>query len=124
MGLAGQGVGDLTVLCRLSLPPCPLAPLAPLSSLPLSTPTPPTDSHPNLKQPLVKMGSSLMRRSVRRKAGFDIGDVSPLDLVGGSVIPAVFGHAVGDSFIRISHSGGWGRLQAAVWRLEGGWHLH
>jgi hypothetical protein len=51
------------------------------------------------------MAASLMRRSVKRKAGFDIAAVAPLDVVASSVIPAVFGHATGDSFIRISHSG-------------------
>lgn len=53
---------------------------------------------------LMKMAVSMMRRSVRKRAGFDIQTVSPLDVVGTSFIPALFGHAHGDSFIRIHHS--------------------
>jgi hypothetical protein len=71
-------------------------------------PPPALSPPPAQLQALVKMAASLMRRSVKRKAGFDIANVAPLDRVRVSVIPAVFGHANGDSFIRISHSGAWG----------------
>jgi hypothetical protein len=75
-----------------------------------SAPSHPAVHHPHhalllRSQALVRVVSSLMRRSVKRKAGFDICDVAPLDAVGGSVVPAVFGHATGDSFINVSHSG-------------------
>lgn len=56
-------------------------------------------------QPLVRMAAALMRRSVRRKAGFDIAAVAPLDVVSSCAAPAVFGHAAGDTFVRIAHSG-------------------
>lgn len=68
-------------------------------------PSPPPFGPLDQRQPLVKMVASLMRRSVRKKAGFDISLVAPLDLVGSSAVPAVFGHATGDKFIHISHSG-------------------
>lgn len=45
-----------------------------------------------------------MKRSVRKKAGFEIDDVSPIDVVPSAFIPALFGHATEDTFIKISHT--------------------
>lgn len=39
----------------------------------------------------MRLALSMMRRSVRKRAGFSIEDVSPLDVVPGSFIPALFG---------------------------------
>jgi hypothetical protein len=55
---------------------------------------------------MLKMVLAMMRKSVRKKAGFDINSVAPIDLVPSSVIPAVFGHGTEDSFISLYHSGG------------------
>ncbi|KAF6254056.1 Alpha/Beta hydrolase protein [Scenedesmus sp. NREL 46B-D3] len=53
---------------------------------------------------MLKLALKLMRASVKRKAGADISAVSPLDVVGGSLIPAMFGHGREDSFIAMHHS--------------------
>jgi hypothetical protein len=45
-----------------------------------------------------------VRRSVRKRAGFDIDAVAPLDTVPQSFIPALFGHGTGDTFIAPAHS--------------------
>ena len=39
----------------------------------------------------MRIALSMMRRSVRRRANFSIDEVSPLDVVPGSFIPALFG---------------------------------
>ena len=39
----------------------------------------------------MRVALGMMRRSVRKRAGFSIDDVSPLDAVGASFIPALFG---------------------------------
>lgn len=57
-------------------------------------------------QVMLRLALKLMRSSVKRKAGCDITSVSPLDVVGKSLIPAMFGHGEEDSFISIQHSGG------------------
>ena len=59
---------------------------------------------------LVPPALALMRRSVRRKAGFDVKDVSPLHVVASATAPALFGHADADSFIPVAHTH---RLHAA-----------
>lgn len=53
---------------------------------------------------LMKVALALMRRSVRKKAGFDISTIAPIDIVDESFVPALFGHADGDDFIKKSHS--------------------
>ena len=65
-----------------------------------------TDSQSGLSvpRPLVKVALTMMRRSVRKKAGFDIDDVAPLDVAKESYVPVLFGHAKGDSFIPVHHS--------------------
>jgi len=47
---------------------------------------------------------SFMRRSVRRRAGFNIDRVAPLDVVPESYVPTLFGHAREDTFIPMHHS--------------------
>ena len=39
----------------------------------------------------MRVALGMMRRSVRKRAGFSIDDVAPLDAVGASFIPALFG---------------------------------
>ena len=39
----------------------------------------------------MRIALSMMRRSVRKRANFNVDDVSPLDVVPGSFIPALFG---------------------------------
>eukprot|EP00928_Gymnodinium_smaydae_P036374 TRINITY_DN25437_c0_g1_i2.p1 TRINITY_DN25437_c0_g1~~TRINITY_DN25437_c0_g1_i2.p1 ORF type:complete len:502 (-),score=89.49 TRINITY_DN25437_c0_g1_i2:90-1469(-) len=46
----------------------------------------------------------MVRRSVRRRAGFDPQDVSPIGNCGKCFIPALFAHGEHDAFIRPSHS--------------------
>ncbi|GLI64354.1 hypothetical protein VaNZ11_007594 [Volvox africanus] len=57
-----------------------------------------------IPRPLAKLALAAMKRSVIKRAGFDITKVSPVDAVSQSHIPALFGHAIGDTFIRISHA--------------------
>lgn len=53
---------------------------------------------------LTKVALAWVRRAVKKRAGFDINTVSPIDVVGSSYIPALFGHAEGDTFVRMHHS--------------------
>eukprot|EP00210_Caulerpa_lentillifera_P002484 g2381.t1 len=53
---------------------------------------------------LVRVALAIMRRSVRKRAGFDISTIAPLDVVNESFIPVLFGHADGDTFIKKAHS--------------------
>eukprot|EP00198_Chlamydomonas_reinhardtii_P001120 XP_001690455.1 predicted protein [Chlamydomonas reinhardtii] len=57
-----------------------------------------------IPRPLAKLALAAMKRSVSKRASFDINKVSPVDAVSQSFIPALFGHAVGDTFIKISHA--------------------
>ena len=43
-------------------------------------------------------------RSVRKRAGFDINSITPVDMVPRSYVPAFFGHAKEDTFVRPHHS--------------------
>ncbi|KAK9836696.1 hypothetical protein WJX74_006286 [Apatococcus lobatus] len=53
---------------------------------------------------LYKMALGMMRRSVKKRAHFNIDTVSPIDVVQESFIPALFGHGREDTFIGIHHS--------------------
>jgi hypothetical protein len=44
-----------------------------------------------IPRPFMRMALSMMKRSVKKRANFNIDDVSPLDVVGRSFIPALFG---------------------------------
>lgn len=44
-----------------------------------------------IPKPFMKVALSMMRRSVRKRAGFDIDTVAPLDTVPHCFIPALFG---------------------------------
>lgn len=58
----------------------------------------------SVARPLVKVALAFMRRSVRRKAGFVIDQVAPLDIAPQTFVPALFGHATGDTFVLPHHS--------------------
>ena len=58
------------------------------------------------KLPKMLMGPALglLRRSVRKKAKFDIKSIAPIEVVGATFIPALFAHGSGDTFIDPQHS--------------------
>lgn len=58
----------------------------------------------NIPRPLLKLALGLVRRAVRRRAGFNIDDVCPLSTVKQSFVPVLFGHAKDDTFIMSHHS--------------------
>lgn len=43
-------------------------------------------------------------RSVKKRAGFDINSICPVDAAPRAHVPAFFGHAAGDTFVRPHHS--------------------
>jgi len=53
---------------------------------------------------LTRAALALMRRSVARRAGFDVGAVQPAAAAPGCFAPALFGAAPGDAFIPIAHT--------------------
>merc|ERR1719356_2212650 len=52
----------------------------------------------------ISMGTSVIRRSVKRRAKFDMKDVSPIGKCGKCFIPALFAHGEHDAFIKPNHS--------------------
>lgn len=52
----------------------------------------------------MRVALGMMRRSVRKRAGFNIDDVAPLNRVSQCHIPALFGHATEDTFVSKTHS--------------------
>ena len=58
----------------------------------------------SIPKPLVKLAMGLMRRSVRKRAGFSIDDVSPCDVMAETFVPTLFGHGKEDTFIGLHHS--------------------
>lgn len=58
----------------------------------------------SIPKPLVKLAMGLMRRSVRKRAGFSIDDVSPCDVMPETFVPTLFGHGKEDTFIGLHHS--------------------
>ncbi|KAI3434931.1 hypothetical protein D9Q98_002985 [Chlorella vulgaris] len=63
-----------------------------------------TDQQLRIPKPLLKVALSMLKRSVRKRAGFSVDKVAPLDCVGASYIPALFGHAQADTFVDKHHS--------------------
>lgn len=55
-------------------------------------------------RPLVRGAVALMRFSILRRAHFDISQLDVLRAASGSFVPALFGHATGDTFIAPRHS--------------------
>lgn len=55
-------------------------------------------------RPIMGVALALMRRSVRRRAGFDVNLVAPIDMVSHASVPALFCHADMDSFVGCHHS--------------------
>ncbi|KAL6077666.1 Serine aminopeptidase S33, variant 2 [Balamuthia mandrillaris] len=50
------------------------------------------------------VGMKMIRNSIQKKAGFDIKDLSPIDVVKHCRVPALFIHGESDDFIRPHHS--------------------
>ena len=44
-----------------------------------------------IPRPFMRVALSMMRRSVRKRARFSIDNVAPLDYVGSTFVPALFG---------------------------------
>ncbi|DBB11274.1 TPA: hypothetical protein ACH3X3_006710 [Trebouxia sp. C0006] len=53
---------------------------------------------------LMRVALSMMRRSVKKRAGFSIDEVAPIDKIHTSFIPVLFGHAREDTFVTKEHS--------------------
>lgn len=53
---------------------------------------------------VVKVLLTFMRRSIRKRAGFRIDDVSPIALMPETYVPTLFGHGKEDYFIPLHHS--------------------
>jgi pimeloyl-ACP methyl ester carboxylesterase len=58
----------------------------------------------SLPKPLLRVALAVLRRSVRRRAGFSLDAVAPLDAAPATFAPALFGHARGDTFVAPHHS--------------------
>ena len=61
-------------------------------------------SHKLLTGFLTKPLISILRRSIRKRANFDILKANPLKAVSSSFIPALFGHGKEDDFVAFKHS--------------------
>ncbi len=46
-----------------------------------------------IPRPFMRVALSMMRRSVRKRASFSIDEVAPLDFVGETFVPALFGES-------------------------------
>ena len=57
-----------------------------------------------IPKPVVKVLLTFMRRSIRKRAGFRIDDVSPIDMMPKTYVPTLFGHGKDDTFIPLHHS--------------------
>jgi len=62
------------------------------------------DQQVPIPRALVKVALAAMRRSVRKRAGIDITQVAPIDIVQESFVPVLFGHSSGDTFVKKAHS--------------------
>ena len=58
----------------------------------------------SVPKPLVKVALTMIKRSVRRRAEFNIDHVAPLERVPETYVPTLFGHAKGDTFVAPHHS--------------------
>jgi hypothetical protein len=83
-------------------PPPPPRPPAPArwQAPPWPRPPPP----PGHLHTVPQVALAMLKRSVRRRAGFSVDAVAPLDAVGKCFIPAQFGHALDDTFVARHHS--------------------
>ncbi|KAE8665606.1 glutamine synthetase [Hibiscus syriacus] len=52
----------------------------------------------------VKFAIQFMRKSIQKKAKFDIADLNTIKVAKSCFVPALFGHAIGDDFIQPHHS--------------------
>ncbi|PRW33772.1 alpha beta-hydrolase [Chlorella sorokiniana] len=63
-----------------------------------------TEQQLRIPRPFIKMALAMLKRSVKKRAGFSVDAVAPLDAVGSAFIPALFGHARDDTFVNKHHS--------------------
>jgi hypothetical protein len=53
---------------------------------------------------LISTAMSIVRKSIFKRAHFDINEIAPLNLAGSSYVPAVFAYAVHDAFVSPKHT--------------------
>jgi pimeloyl-ACP methyl ester carboxylesterase len=106
IGLWGRSMGAVTALLYSQKDPSIAgvvvdSPFSRLVDLMLELAT--TSGFSNIPRPLVRVALGFLRRSVRRKAGFSIDSVSPLDTVPSTYVPTLFGHAESDTLVAPHH---------------------
>lgn len=106
IGLWGRSMGAVTALLYSHKDPTIAgvvvdSPFSRLVDLMLELGT--TSGFSNIPRPLVRVALGFLRRSVRRKAGFSIDTVSPLDTAPSTYVPTLFGHAESDTLVAPHH---------------------
>ncbi|GMH35675.1 hypothetical protein BSKO_03543 [Bryopsis sp. KO-2023] len=106
IGLWGRSMGAVTALLYCKRDPSMAgvvldSPFSKLTDLMLELVQ---DQQVPIPKAFVRVALAAMRRSVRKRAGFDIYQVAPLDSVGEAFVPVLFGHANGDTFVKKAHS--------------------
>lgn len=108
IGLWGRSMGAVTALMYSCRDPCIAGVVAdsPFSNLVQLMVELATNKEQGMAipKPVVKVLLSFMRRSIRKRAGFRIDDVSPIDMMPGTYVPTLFGHGKDDAFIPLHHS--------------------
>ncbi|KAI7835678.1 hypothetical protein COHA_010417 [Chlorella ohadii] len=106
IGLWGRSMGAVTALLYSQRDPSVAgmvldSPFSRLVDLMLELAT---EQQLRIPRPLIKMALAMLKRSVKKRAGFSVDSVAPLDAVGNAFIPALFGHARDDTFVNKHHS--------------------
>ncbi|KAL4418794.1 hypothetical protein ABPG77_010203 [Micractinium sp. CCAP 211/92] len=106
IGLWGRSMGAVTALLYSQKDPSVAgmvldSPFSRLVDLMLELAT---DQQLRIPKPLVKVALAMLKRSVKKRAGFSVDKVAPLDTVANSFIPALFAHGKGDTFVHLHHS--------------------
>lgn len=112
IGLWGRSMGAVTAMAYARQDPsvCGIVVDSPFSKLTDLMTELVVEQKLPIPRPFMRVALSMMRRSVRKRAHFSIDDVAPLDYVGETFVPALFGHATEDTFVGKHHSE---RLMAA-----------
>ncbi|KAL6778743.1 hypothetical protein ACKKBF_B04825 [Auxenochlorella protothecoides x Auxenochlorella symbiontica] len=63
-----------------------------------------SDDSLRMPRAIAKVALAVLKRSVRRRAGFSIDDVAPVEAVPAVQCPALFGHGAEDTFVSAEHS--------------------
>ncbi|KAL4425310.1 hypothetical protein ABPG75_009326 [Micractinium tetrahymenae] len=106
IGLWGRSMGAVTALLYSQQDPSVAgmvldSPFSRLVDLMLELAT---DQQLKIPKPLIKVALAMLKRSVKKRAGFSVDKVAPLDTVAASFIPALFAHGKDDSFVHPHHS--------------------